>query len=70
MSLSLFASRGPAAVTKDGIAVLNESAFEKVFRDVETMQARVPVWAAHVEAALPRDDVSLGCLVEVARIRA
>lgn len=53
------------AVTPDGIAVLNKSAFEKVFRDVETMQARVPVWAAHVEAALPLDAASLGCLAEV-----
>jgi hypothetical protein len=39
--------------------------FGGVFRDVETMRARVPVWAAHVEAALPLDDTSLGCLADV-----
>lgn len=49
-------------VTPDGIAVLNKAAFEKVFRDVETMQERVPVWADHVGAALPLDDTGLGCL--------
>lgn len=70
MSLSHFASRGPAAVTKDGIAMLNKSAFEKIFRDVETMQDRVPVWAAHVEAALPLDDASAASSRCVARMRA
>lgn len=63
--LLAFESLFHMVVTPDGIAVLNKSAFEKVFRDVETMQARVPVWAAHVEAALPLDDASLGCLAEV-----
>lgn len=51
-------------VVPDGIAVLNKSAFEKVFRDIETMRARVPVWAQHVETALPLDDSSLGCLAD------
>ncbi|MDA8061314.1 MAG: hypothetical protein M0T80_02580 [Actinomycetota bacterium] len=63
--LLAFESLFHMAVTADGIAVLNKSAFEKVFRDVETMRARVPVWAAHVEAALPLDDTSLGCLADV-----
>jgi len=63
--LLAFESLFHMAVTADGIAVLNKSAFEKVFRDVETMRARVPVWAAHVEAALPLDDASLGCLADV-----
>ncbi|MDA8046724.1 MAG: hypothetical protein M0Z30_16025 [Actinomycetota bacterium] len=63
--LLAFESLFHMVVIPDGIAVLNKSAFEKVFRDVETMQARVPVWAAHVEAALPLDDASLGCLAEV-----
>jgi len=50
------------AVTPEGIAVLNKTAFEKVFRDVETMQERVPVWADHVGASVPLDDAGLGCL--------
>lgn len=62
--LLAFESLFHMVVTPTGIAVLNKSAFEKVFRDVEAMQARVPVWAAHVEAALPLADASLGCLAE------
>ena len=53
------------ALTSGGIAVLNKSAFEMVFRDVETMRARIPVWTEHIEAVLPLNDASLGCLAEV-----
>jgi hypothetical protein len=49
-------------VTPEGIAVLNKTAFEKVFRDVETMQERIPVWADHVGLALSLDDAGLACL--------
>jgi hypothetical protein len=60
--LLAFEHRFHMVLTREGIAVLNKAAFEVVFRDVKTMQERVPIWADHVGAALPLDDAGLGCL--------
>lgn len=43
-------------VTASAIAVLNPSAFEGVFRDIDTMTARYPTWSDAAVAALPFDD--------------
>lgn len=52
----VFESSFHLVVAESGIAVLNASAFEKVFRDIEVMQQRVPVWVDGVTAALPLVD--------------
>ena len=45
-------------VTASAVAVLRAAAFEKVFRDIDSMKARVPVWGDAVAQALPLDDAS------------
>lgn len=52
-------------VTSGGIAVLNKDAFDKVFRDIDQMRARVPVWADHVAEALPLTTQSSGYIRDV-----
>ncbi len=42
-------------VTGDAVAVLDPSAFEKVFRDIDAMRERIPVWGEAVTEALPLD---------------
>lgn len=43
-------------VTEDTIAVLNARAFEEVFRDIDSMVERIPVWSGAAVAALPLND--------------
>lgn len=45
-------------VTDSAIAVLSPRAFEEVFRDIDSMVARVPVWSNAAVLALPLDDAS------------
>jgi hypothetical protein len=45
-------------VTDAAIAVLNPTAFEGVFRDIDTMTARYPVWSDAAVAALPLHDAT------------
>lgn len=49
-------------VTSTGIATLDKEAFERVFRDITTMQARVPVWTDHVIEALPLSNDSIAAI--------
>lgn len=43
-------------VTDTAIAVLNPPAFEDVFRDIDSMTAKIPQWSDAAIAALPFDD--------------
>lgn len=43
-------------VTGTAIAVLNPKAFEGVFRDIDAMRGRFPVWSDAAVSALPLDD--------------
>lgn len=43
-------------VTEDTIAVLNSRAFEEVFRDIDSMVERIPVWSGAAVVALPLND--------------
>ncbi len=43
-------------VTENAIAVLDPRAFEEVFRDIDAMVDRIPVWSSATITALPLDD--------------
>ena len=50
-------------VTKEGIAVLNQTVFEALFRDAETLVERYPVWASSF-STLGLSDLQTKVLVE------
>jgi hypothetical protein len=52
-------------VTDTAIAVLDLAAFEAVFRDIDAMVDRRPVWSAAAVAALPFDDDTASRLAEL-----
>jgi hypothetical protein len=45
-------------VTDTHVAVLRGGAFERVFRDIDSMKERIPVWGKAVTDALPLDPAS------------
>lgn len=51
-------------ITSDTVAVLNPTAFEKVFRDIDAMRDRIPTWSAAVSDALPVDEVTAAVINE------
>lgn len=53
-------------VTKGYVAVLRGGPFEKVFRDIDSMKARIPTWSAAAVAALPVDTASATLLQDIA----
>jgi hypothetical protein len=53
-------------VASGHMAVLNASAFEAVFRDIDSMKERVPVWSAATVDALPVDAGSADLINSVA----
>ncbi len=54
--LLIFERSFDMVMTDDTIAVLNERAFEEVFRDIDSMVERIPVWSGAAVTALPLDD--------------
>ena len=54
--LLIFERSFDMVVTDDAIAVLNGSAFEDIFRDIDSMVDRIPVWSGAAVMALPLDD--------------
>jgi hypothetical protein len=52
-------------VTDNAIAVLNLTAFEEVFRDIDSMVARIPVWRDAAIKTLPFDDATVTRLTEL-----
>ncbi|MGL5444575.1 MAG: hypothetical protein ACRDDJ_19145, partial [[Mycobacterium] stephanolepidis] len=53
-----FALRFDMVVTPEHVAVLNLTAFERLFREIDSMKARVPVWSEAAIKALPLDEDS------------
>lgn len=53
-----FALRFDMVVTPEHVAVLNLAAFERLFREIDSMKARVPVWSEAAIKALPLDEKS------------
>jgi hypothetical protein len=53
-------------VTPEYVAVLDPAPFERLFRDIDSMKARVPVWSQAATTALPFDDESARALREKA----
>lgn len=49
-------------VTDTSIVVLDPKAFEEIFRDIDSMRARFPVWSEAATAAIPFDDATAGRL--------
>lgn len=45
-------------VTAEAVAIMSADPFEKLFRDVDTMRDRIPVWSEAVVTALPLDPAS------------
>lgn len=54
-------------VTDSAIAVLNPKAFESVFRDIDAMTARFPVWSDAAVASLPLDGATAVRLQELCK---
>lgn len=53
-----FALKFDIVVTPEYVAVLNLAAFEGLFREIDSMKARVPVWSNAAIEALPLDEKS------------
>jgi hypothetical protein len=56
--LLAFERRFDLVVTTDSVLVLDPEAFEKVFRDIDAMRDRIPVWTRAVTDALPVDEAT------------
>lgn len=53
-------------VTNEHVAALRPAPFEKVFRDIDSMAARIPTWSDAAVAALPLDAASKNLVRDVA----
>lgn len=51
----------------DGLVVLNQNAFELIFRDIEALADRYPDWVADITQSLPMDDDVANLLVDAVR---
>lgn len=61
-----FAKDFDIVVTLDHIAIARGEAFEKLFRDIDALKQRIPVWSGAAVQALPLDDDSATLLRDVA----
>jgi hypothetical protein len=62
-----FATDFDLVVTRSHVAVLNMTAFEKLFRDIDRLEARVPIWSQNAVEALPLSDESATALHDLAK---
>ena len=49
----VFDSEFDMVVTNEGIAALNQNAFERIFRDLSVMRGRLPDYVEHITSKLP-----------------
>lgn len=52
-------------VTSTHVAILRADAFERVFREIDRMRSRIPVWSGALTSALPLDPGSAGRIEQV-----
>lgn len=58
----MFATDFDMVVTPDHIAIARKESFEKLFRDIDALRERIPVWSGAAVHALPLDDGSAAVL--------
>jgi hypothetical protein len=58
----MFANDFDLVVTRDHIAVIRKESFEKLFRDIDALRERIPVWSTAAVQALPLSDESASVL--------
>jgi hypothetical protein len=61
-----FAKDFDMVVTPGHIAIVRPESFEKLFRDIESLKQRIPVWSGNAVEALPLDAQSADLLRDVA----
>lgn len=62
----MFATDFDMVVTPDHIAILRKESFEKLFRDIDVLRGRIPVWSGAAVQALPLDHESAAVLEDAA----
>lgn len=63
----MFATDFDMLITPDHIAILRKESFEKLFRDIDVLRERIPVWSGAAVQALPLNDESAAVLETAAQ---
>lgn len=61
-----FATDFDMVVTDDYVAVLRPAAFEKLFREIDSLRDRIPTWSSAAISALPLSDESAQLIQQIA----